>query len=223
MDDLSMYEMVDAPMGYSNGIYRFKVPSIDDMEQMSLPGVDINGKDYTERLFQLIYPEAPKPKEPEPRQTTESKSQDTPIKNAKTFSNKKEFVQTLNAAYRQELQRRGMDPNYAGILVAQDALETAYGKSVKGDYNFGNITTNGSDWHVKTNNHKWKDFKSLQEYVSYKIDFLSNKRYRYFQTFSANSNPAVAMQVLANRGYCPNSPTYGSKIASVLNSISKYI
>lgn len=139
------------------------------------------------------------------------------------FNDRKSFVNTMYNAYKDALGEKGLDPNYALALVAQDAIETNYGKSVLGNFNYGNITTNGDDWHKQTGKRKWKDFKSLDDYVNYKIKFLGNKRYRYFQTFTANSNIATAMQVLANRGYDPGNPNYGKGVAKVYNDLQKYL
>jgi flagellum-specific peptidoglycan hydrolase FlgJ len=79
------------------------------------------------------------------------------------------------------------------MLVAQDAIETNWGKSVKGDYNYGNLTTTGTDWHNRTGDRKWRDFNSIEDYVLGKIDFLSKDRYKFFSTFTANSNISTAM------------------------------
>lgn len=209
-----LYEMVDAPSGYDLGEERrYSIPGISDSQSVGLTN------DY-----RLIYPSIPESPKEEPKSNEQrAVSYSGPTQNVKMFSDKKEFVRTMMTVYQQELSKKGLDPNYARVLVAQDALETGWGAKVKGDYNFGNITTNGNDWHKRTGNHKWKDFSSLQAYVNYKIDFLSNKRYRYFQTFSANSNVATSMQVLANRGYCPGSPSYGQKIAQVYKTMSKYM
>lgn len=139
------------------------------------------------------------------------------------FNDRKQFVETMYNAYRDGLQQQGLDPNYALALVAQDAIETDYGKKVLGNYNYGNITTNGDDWHKQTGERKWKDFNSLKDYVEYKIKFLSNNRYRYFQTFSPNSNIATSMQVLANRGYDPGNPKYGKLVESVYKDVSNLL
>jgi flagellum-specific peptidoglycan hydrolase FlgJ len=43
------------------------------------------------------------------------------------FNSKSEFTNSLNLAYRKALTRNGLSPDYAPMLVAQDALETAWG------------------------------------------------------------------------------------------------
>lgn len=138
------------------------------------------------------------------------------------FNSGKQFAKTMNALYKQELIKRGFNPNLSVMLVAQDAYETAWGKSPKGKFNFGNITTNGSDWTTRTGNRKWKDFKSLQDYVSYKIDFLNNNRYQFFNYASIN-NISGSMQTLANRGYDSTNKQYGNKTSEVAKTVLKYV
>lgn len=235
----SLYEMVEPPSTIDvHGQRRYDVPDIttsstDDFTA-TFNGVKVSarrelfGKDDN---YKVIYPHTFREEEIPVQQNSSQQPASNDIPNdvpndtpdIKVFKNRRDFVQVMLSAYQQELEKKGLDPGYAKALVAQDALETGWGSIVKGDYNFGNITTNGNDWHKKTGKLKWKDFSSLHSYVSYKIDFLSNKRYRYFQTFSANSNVATAMQVLANRGYCPGSPSYGRSVQEVYNSLSKYL
>lgn len=140
------------------------------------------------------------------------------------FNNNIEFSNTLNRAYRKALQERGLDPNYSYMLTAQDANETGWGKDIKGNFNYGNITAGeGEAWHNRTGNRKWRDFSSINDYVNAKIDFLSRNRYRFFETFNSNHNVASAMQILANRGYDPGNPNYGQRIQSTYNTLMKYL
>lgn len=141
-----------------------------------------------------------------------------------TFSDPKEFVQTLNSAYKKALRNNNLDEGYSKILVAQDAAECNWGKSVLGNFNYGNITTTGDDWHKKDKaRRKWKDFDSIDDYAEYKIKFLSRPRYNYFNTFSTDSNVSVAMQTLANRGYDPGNKQYGNRVKKVYDSVLKYL
>lgn len=142
--------------------------------------------------------------------------------NKQYFTDKKEFVKTLDNAYKRALSKKGLSTKISLMLVAQDALETGYGKKVKGKYNFGNITTAGNDWTSRTGKLKWKDFKSIDDYAEYKINFLGNKRYRLFTDMPNINNVQQTMQILADRGYCPGSPSYGSKINQVYNSILRH-
>jgi len=55
------------------------------------------------------------------------------------FNSKADFVRTLNAGYRKALAKRGIDPNYSYILTAQASIESAWGSSPAGNYNYGGI------------------------------------------------------------------------------------
>lgn len=143
---------------------------------------------------------------------------------SKNFNNNEQFVKTLMSAYEKALQNRGLDLRYAPMLVAQDANESGWGKSVKGNFNYGNITAkDGEPWHNQTGKRKWRDFTSVDDYVNSKIDFLSRSKYKFFQTFSSSANVAVAMQTLANRGYDPNNPNYGKAIQATYRTLMKYL
>lgn len=234
-DFFTIYNSVEPPPSFKDSS-KFEIPKlkistvgffpsnsayVEDQSTLGSYNLDSPLVEKTKKeTFKLVYPESIQTLEP-----LENKKQqvNNSVKSVKKFSDRQSFVKTMTGAYEQELTKRGMDPGYAKALVAQDALETNYGKSVIGDYNFGNITTNGNDWHKQTGSRKWKDFRSLEDYVSYKIDFLSNKRYQYFQTFSANSDVARSMQVLANRGYDPGNPKYGQVVAGVYKDILKYL
>lgn len=230
-DFFTIYNQIEPPPGFREQKKEFNIPKEEtdsfsfntfDLPNSS-PQADTSLETPVEEddTFRFVYPEV-YPQESS-KQKTSTKTQNTKTQSVKVFNNRKQFVQTMNNAYRQALINKGLDPNYAPVLVAQDALETRYGEAVIGDYNFGNITTNGKDWHKKTGPRKWKDFKSLEDYVNYKIDFLSNKRYRYFQTFSAKSNVKTSMQILADRGYDPGNKKYGQIVESVYNNILKYL
>ena len=57
-----------------------------------------------------------------------------------TYSDRKEFVKDLTNAYEKELESRGLSKEYAKYIVAQDALESTWGKSSLARYfNFGGI------------------------------------------------------------------------------------
>lgn len=133
------------------------------------------------------------------------------------FSNNKEFVTTMNQSYKRALAKYGFNSNLSLMLVAQDALESGWGKKPSGDYNYGGITTRGNDWHKQTGSHKWKDFKSIDDYTDWKVQYLSRKF--NFYNFASMNNIQSSMQQLANKGYCPGSPQYGSKVASAYNHI----
>ena len=105
-----------------------------------------------------------------------------------TFTTHKEFVSTMRDTFRKKLEEKGLNPNYADSLVAQAALESAWGKSTSGKNNYGGIkgkgTTrrtreviNGKSTYI---NDSFRDFNSLDEYADYQVNLLNGPRYKAF-------------------------------------------
>lgn len=143
----------------------------------------------------------------------------------KSNTSNKEFVQNLSRVYSKVLQEKGLNPAYIPILVAQDVAESGWGQHIVGTYNYGNITISSKNQSYKLHgdNNKYRNYSSVEEFVTDKIDKLSNKRYNFFNTFSPTSNISVAMQTLANRGYAPGNYSYGTNVEKVYKSVLKYL
>lgn len=87
----------------------------------------------------------------------------------------------MTAAYK----RAGLNDNAIRNLLAKNALESGWGKSAQGDFNFGNITT-GSSWKGRFVNGKDKDgsgkeitqkfraYDNLDAYVDDEVKFLTS-------------------------------------------------
>ena len=96
------------------------------------------------------------------------------------YSGKSKWVSDITAAYK----RQGLSDNAIKNLIAKNALESGWGKSVQGNYNYGNITT-GSNWtgkYVNGNDHnaagarisqKFRSYDSMDDYVKDEIQFLT--------------------------------------------------
>ena len=56
------------------------------------------------------------------------------------FTDKNSFKTRMLLEYRSALKARGINPEFAKYLVAQDALESGWGSKPVGLYNYGNIT-----------------------------------------------------------------------------------
>jgi flagellum-specific peptidoglycan hydrolase FlgJ len=81
-------------------------------------------------------------------------------------------------------KKYGLSDNAIKNLIAKNALESGWGRSVQGDYNFGNITT-GNNWKGRFISGKDKDangqkisqkfraYDSLDDYVKDEIQFLT--------------------------------------------------
>ena len=64
----------------------------------------------------------------------------TEPKEGKVYTNPQDFVKDMTEAYTKVLTAKGISTDYAKMLVAQDALESNWGKSsLSKDFNFGGI------------------------------------------------------------------------------------
>jgi flagellum-specific peptidoglycan hydrolase FlgJ len=87
-----------------------------------------------------------------------------------------QWVEDMTAAYK----RQGLSDNAIKNLIAKNALESGWGRSAQGDYNYGNITT-GSSWtgrYVQGNDHnadgeqisqRFRAYNSIDDYVKDEI------------------------------------------------------
>lgn len=141
-----------------------------------------------------------------------------------SFADQNDFVQQMTNAYATELQKRGYDPAFAEYLVAQDALESSWGKSQSGSNNFGGIKGKGTSKQTKewdgskmiSVTDSFRDFNDLKDYVNYKIDLIGNNRYNVFDYL-----PEEYFERIKAGGYATD-PNYVSKLNSVLQTVRKY-
>ena len=165
-----------------------------------------------------------------PQDTTESEQQThtkkTESKNGKIYTNPQDFVKDMTEAYTKALTARGISTDYAKMLVAQDALESNWGKSsLAKDFNFGGIKAvkgapfvekETKEYDLKKGMHrtksKFRKFNSLDDYVNYKIDLLSGKRYQAF-----TGDPSQFYSRVKAGGYATD-PNYVEKLINVYNS-----
>lgn len=136
---------------------------------------------------------------------------------SKKFNDK--FIQQQFDAYKSH----GLGDNASLIMSIQDALETGYGKHMSGNNNFGGIkggnnskktkeVIDGKTVNVKAN---FKDFKDLDDYISYKIKLLNSRRYQAFKS----DDPNEIIASIVKGGYATD-PAYGKKLLLMYN---KYI
>ena len=146
--------------------------------------------------------------------------------NGKIYTNQRDFVEDMTAAYTKALAARGISTDYVKMLVAQDALESNWGKSsLAKDFNFGGIKavkgtpfveketkeySAGKGMH-KTKS-KFRKFNSLNDYVNYKIDLLSGKRYQAF-----TGDPTQFYHRIKAGGYATD-PNYVAKLTNIYNN-----
>ena len=146
--------------------------------------------------------------------------------NGKIYTNQQDFVEDMTAAYTKALAARGISTDYAKMLVAQDALESNWGKSsLAKDFNFGGIKAvkgtpfvekETKEYSSKNGMHKTKSkfrkFNSLNDYVNYKIDLLSGKRYQAF-----TGDPTQFYHRIKAGGYATD-PNYVAKLTNIYNN-----
>lgn len=139
--------------------------------------------------------------------------------------NKNKWIQDMTNAYK----KAGLSDNAIKNLLAKNALESGWGKSAQGNYNFGNITT-GSKWkgdYVKgkdknaggqTISQKFRAYKSIDDYVNDEIQFLT-KLYDFDQndTFDQFINKLQGQN--SGKRFYAEAKDYKDKVRKVYDSI----
>lgn len=98
------------------------------------------------------------------------------------YKDRNKWVQDLKSAYK----RAGItNENALKMLLAQDALESGWGKSAQGKFNYGNLTP-GSSWKGEVVvgrdkngkgqaiQQKFRSYNSIDEYAADKVQFLKS-------------------------------------------------
>ena len=140
-------------------------------------------------------------------------------------NNRNKWVSEITSAYK----ALGLNDNAIKNLIAKNALESGWGTSAQGDFNFGNITT-GSNWSgrfVQGKDHnaagqrisqKFRAYDSLEDYVRDEIQFLTR-----LYDFNQNDSFDTFINKLqgGNRGkrYYAEAPDYITNVRRVYNSI----
>lgn len=144
------------------------------------------------------------------------------------YRDRKQWTTELINAYK----KAGItNDNAIRMLLAQDALESRWGKSAQGKYNFGNLTT-GAKWkgdYVTGNDknakgeaikQKFRSYNSMDEYAADKIQFL--KRLYDFDE-NDDINKFVAKLTGSNKGKrrYAEATNYAKVLTGVYNGIPK--
>lgn len=201
-----------------------------DIQQYNIPELDIALEDYnlpSQQFVENYIKENTKAQE-EPKTKVPESSKEANITRAKNivYRGKNQWVKDLTQAYK----KAGItNDNALKMLIAQDALESAWGKSAQGNFNYGNLTpgsswkgavVNGRDKDSKGNSisAKFRSYNSIDEYAADKVQFLQ-KLYDF--------NQEDSIQQFANKLQGGNkgkrryaaSPTYISAIINTYNKI----
>ena len=141
------------------------------------------------------------------------------------YKDRSKWAADLTNAYK----RAGItNDNAIRMLVSQDALESAWGRSAQGKFNFGNLTT-GAKWqgdYVTGNDHdaagnpikqKFRSYNSMDEYAADKVQFL--KRLYDFDE-NDDINKFVAKLTGSNKGKrrYAEARNYANTLKKVYNS-----
>lgn len=141
------------------------------------------------------------------------------------YKDKSKWAADLTNAYK----RAGItNDNAIRMLVSQDALESAWGRSAQGKFNFGNLTTgakwkgdyvNGNDKNAKGEaiKQKFRSYNSMDEYAADKVQFL--KRLYDFDE-NDDINKFVAKLTGSNKGKrrYAEATNYANTLKKVYNS-----
>lgn len=136
-----------------------------------------------------------------------------------------QWVSDMTASYK----RQGLNDNAIKNLIAKNALESGWGRSAQGDYNFGNITA-GKNWSGRfvqgrdndasgnRISQKFRAYDSMDDYVKDEIQFLTN-----LYEFNQNDDFDTFINKLQGgnskkRRYAEDKK-YADKVRSVYNSI----
>ena len=128
------------------------------------------------------------------------------------------FVDKMSNIYSDILASKGIDQKYTKWLVAQDALESGFGKHIAGRNNLGGRKGKGTTlWTTEIINgapqrvkQEFKDYDSLEDYAIGHVNLLLGSRYQAF-------NGDFASRVSAG-GYATD-PAYRNKLTQIYNDI----
>lgn len=138
---------------------------------------------------------------------------------------KNQWVSDMTAAYK----RQGLNDNAIKNLIAKNALESGWGRSAQGDYNFGNITT-GSSWtgrFVQGKDHdangkkisqKFRAYDSMDDYIKDEIQFLT-KLYDFNQDDNFDTFIDKLQGNNSGKRRYAEDKQYSNKVKQVYNSI----
>lgn len=157
-----------------------------------------------------------------------------------TFSNKNDFINTLNATYQKVLKQKGLDPEYSYVLTASAVMESGWGTKISGSFNYGGVkagkntkgsvkyTTDYENGQYIRRQQKFRDFNSVEDYCNYVVNLLSGQKYykNAFSKFSA-SQPLQFWRYVLDSGYGggddANKSKYVDDVRKIINTIKSNV
>lgn len=155
------------------------------------------------------------------------------IRKLRDFNTPEEFITSLLPAATEVAKRIGVDPR---VILAQAALETAWGRSILGSHSgtnshnlFGIKASNWDGASVTATTHEYYDGKKVKEddsfrsYSSYAdsfADYISflQKNPRYQHALANAQDPGQFTKALQDAGYATD-PYYAQKIMQIFHSM----
>lgn len=144
-----------------------------------------------------------------------------------TFEGKEDFLARMTPVAREVAADLGISHK---IVLAQAALESGWGKSVKGN-NFFGIKSHGKAGGADVVTHEvidgervkitdsFRQYDSPEDSIRGYGQFLKeNKRYKQFLQAGASGNETTQLSALQSSGYATD-PEYGQKLAAIIKGI----
>lgn len=136
-----------------------------------------------------------------------------------------QWIKDMTAAYK----KYRLSDNAIKNLIAKNALESNWGRSAQGDYNYGNLTTGnswtgrfvqGNDYDANGNriSQKFRAYNSIDDYVKDEIQFLTNL-YEFNQNDDFNTFISKLQGGNSKKRRYAEDNQYSDKVRSVYNSI----
>lgn len=137
------------------------------------------------------------------------------------YSDQNKWVNDMKAAYK----KQGLNDNAIKNLIAKNALESGWGRSAQGDYNFGNLTAGkywkgriveGGDKNKKGEaiTQKFRAYDTMDDYVKDEIQFLTN-----LYDFDQNDDISTFLNKLqggnSGKRHYAEDPSYKNKVKSI--------
>lgn len=142
------------------------------------------------------------------------------------YRDRNKWISDLTQAYR----RAGItNDNALKMLIAQDALESAWGRSAQGKFNFGNLTT-GAKWkgnyvtgddknaRGQAIKQKFRSYNSMDEYAADKLQFLK-RLYDFDENDDINKFTAKLTGSNKGKRRYAEATNYADSLTKVFNSL----
>lgn len=144
-----------------------------------------------------------------------------------TSSNKfQELVDVMYPIYQEVVSEQGLNSKIIPYLIKQDALESNYGLSPRGNgYNLGGIKGNPSVSTRYSDGQYYRNFTNLKDYATYKVKLLNNR----YDAFAATSEQDFINRLHGNNSsgysYSASADTYSKNfkgLTSLEQALNKY-